>query len=75
MGLAGGIMLAVVVFDLMKEAIDLKGILITVIATFSGVIITMLIKDNLDMSQDDKSGYLIFISIISTINNTLCIQS
>lgn len=64
MGLAGGIMLAVVVFDLMKEAIDLKGIWITVIATFSGVIITMLIKDNLDMSQDEKSGYLIFISIM-----------
>ena len=37
-------MLAVVVFDLMKEAIDQKGIWITVIATLLGVIITMLIK-------------------------------
>lgn len=64
MGLAGGIMLAVVVFDLMKEAIDLKGIWITVIATFLGVITTMLIKENLNMSQDQKSGYLIFLSIM-----------
>ena len=51
MGLSGGIMLAVVVFDLMKEAIDQKGIWITVIATLLGVIITMLIKENLHMSK------------------------
>ena len=49
MGLAGGIMLAVVVFDLMKEAIELKGIWITVIATFMGVIITMLIIESLTL--------------------------
>ena len=64
MGLSGGIMLAVVVFDLMKEAIELKGIWITVIATFMGVIVTMLIKENLKISEDQKSGYLIFISIM-----------
>lgn len=64
MGLAGGIMLAVVVFDLMNEAIEQKGIIIAVIATFLGVITTMFIKNNLDMSKDEKSGYLIFISIM-----------
>ena len=64
MGLSGGIMLAVVVFDLMKEAIDQKGIWITVIATLLGVIITMLIKENLHMSKDKQAGYLIFISIL-----------
>ena len=64
MGLSGGIMLAVVVFALMKEAIDQKGIWITVIATLLGVIITMLIKENLHMSKDKQAGYLIFISIL-----------
>lgn len=64
MGLSGGIMLAVVVFDLMKEAIELKGIWITVISTFLGVIITMLIKENLNLSKDQKAGFLIFISIM-----------
>ena len=64
MGLSGGIMLAVVVFDLMKEAIDQKGIFVTVSATFLGVVITMLIKENLHMSQDKQAGYLIFISIL-----------
>ena len=68
MGLSGGIMLAVVVFDLMKEAIELKGIWITVIATFMGVIVTMLIKENLKISEDQKSGYLIFISIMLIIS-------
>ena len=66
MGLSGGIMLAVVVFDLMKEAIDQKGIFVTVSATFLGVVITMLIKENLHMSQDKQAGYLIFISILLT---------
>ena len=64
MGLSGGIMLAVVVFDLMKEAIEQKGIFVTVSATFLGVVITMLIKENLHMSQDKQAGYLIFISIL-----------
>ena len=51
MGLSGGIMLAVVVFDLMKEAIEQKGIFVTVSATFLGVVITMLIKENLHMCE------------------------
>ena len=60
MGLSGGIMLAVVVFDLMKESMEIMGVMQTVIFTFVGVILTMLIKSSLDISSDMKSGYLIF---------------
>ena len=41
MGLSGGIMLAVVVFDLMKESMNEIGVLPTVIFTFVGVLLTM----------------------------------
>ena len=44
MGLSGGIMLAVVVFDLMKESMDSSGVLFTVLFTFIGVLLTMFIK-------------------------------
>lgn len=64
MGLSGGVMLAVVVFDLMKEAMESSGVINTIIFTFGGVILTMLIKSRLDFSEDMKSGYLIFISIL-----------
>ena len=64
MGLSGGIMLAVVVFDLMKEAMDTSGVLYTVLFTFMGVLLTMLIKGKLDFAGEMKSGYLIFISIL-----------
>lgn len=64
MGLSGGIMLAVVAFDLMKESMEVMGVIQTVIFTFLGVIITMLIKSKLDVSSDMKSGYLIFLSIL-----------
>ena len=64
MGLSGGIMLAVVVFDLMKESMEIMGVMQTVIFTFVGVIITMFIKSKLDISSDMKSGYLIFLSIL-----------
>ena len=64
MGLSGGIMLAVVVFDLMKEAMDTSGVLYTVLFTFMGVLLTMLIKIRLDFTGEMKSGYLIFISIL-----------
>ncbi|RDY26094.1 ZIP family metal transporter [Romboutsia weinsteinii] len=64
MGLSGGIMLAVVVFDLMKESMDVMGVGYTVIFTFVGALITMFIKTRLDVSKDMKSGYLIFISIL-----------
>lgn len=64
MGLSGGIMLAVVVFDLMKEAMESSGVIYTVIFTFLGVILTMFIKSRLDFNEDVKSGYLIFISIL-----------
>ncbi|MEG1311694.1 MAG: ZIP family metal transporter [Romboutsia sp.] len=64
MGLSGGIMLAVVTFDLMSESMNQMGVLPTVIFTFVGVILTMYIKTKLDVSIDMKSGYLIFISIL-----------
>ncbi len=64
MGLSGGIMLAVVVFDLMKESMVQMGVFYTVIFTFLGVLLTMYIKSKLDVSKEMKSGYLIFISIL-----------
>lgn len=64
MGLAGGIMLAVVVFDLMKESMNEMGIPYTIIFTFIGVLLTMILKKKLDVSKDMKTGYLIFISIL-----------
>ncbi len=64
MGLSGGIMLAVVVFDLMKESMVQMGVFYTVIFTFLGVLLTMYIKTKLDVSKEMKSGYLIFISIL-----------
>lgn len=64
MGIAGGVMLAVVTFDLMKESMDLMGVWYSVIFTFVGIILTMYIKTKLDVSREMKSGYLIFISIL-----------
>lgn len=64
MGISGGVMLAVVVFDLMKEAMETAGILPTVAFTFMGVLFTMFIKSRLDFTGEMQSGYLIFISIL-----------
>lgn len=64
MGLSGGIMLAVVTFDLMSESMDQMGVFYTVVFAFVGVLLTMYIKTKLDVSKDMKSGYLIFISIL-----------
>ena len=64
MGLSGGIMLAVVVFDLLKESINEIGIIFTVIATFIGALISMFIKDRIHVEGSLKAGYLIFISIL-----------
>ena len=64
MGLSGGVMLAVVVFDLMKESMNEMGVLPTVIFIFIGVLLTMFLKTKLDMSKEMKAGYLIFISIL-----------
>lgn len=64
MGLSGGIMLAVVTFDLMEESMNQIGIYPTVIFIFIGVFVTMFIKSKLNVSNDVKSGYLIFISIL-----------
>lgn len=64
MGLSGGIMLAVVVFDLMRESMNAMGILGAVLFTFLGAVLTMYIKTKLHFSGDARSGYLIFISIL-----------
>lgn len=64
MGLSGGVMLAVVVFDLMKESMYSCGVIYTVLFTFMGVLLTMFIKNQLDFTGDMKSGYLIFTSIL-----------
>lgn len=64
MGLSGGIMLAVVVFDLMKEAMNEMGVPYTIVFVFLGVLLTMYIKTKLDVSENKKAGYLIFISIM-----------
>ena len=64
MCLSGGIMLAVVVFDLMKESMNEMGVATTIIFTFIGVLLTMFLKTKLDVSKDMKTGYLIFISIL-----------
>ncbi|TQQ83991.1 ZIP family metal transporter [Peptacetobacter hominis] len=64
MGLSGGVMLAVVVFDLMPEAMEKIGTIETVIAAFAGALITMLMKNKLDFRGNMASGYLIFVSIL-----------
>ena len=64
MGLSGGIMLAVVVFDLLKESMIEIGVPLTVIFTFVGALVTMFIKTNLDHGDRFQSGYLIFLSIL-----------
>lgn len=64
MGLSGGIMLAVVVFDLLKESMNEIGVIFTIIATFIGALISMFIKDKIHVEGSLKAGYLIFISIL-----------
>ncbi len=64
MGIAGGVMLAVVVFDLMKESMNSMGVMNTILWIFIGVLFTMYIKTKLDISNELSSGYLIFISVL-----------
>ncbi|WP_373600424.1 ZIP family metal transporter [Paraclostridium bifermentans] len=64
MGISGGIMLAVVVFDLLKESMGEIGILNTIIFVFVGAIATMLIKGKLENKKGFNAGYLIFLSIV-----------
>lgn len=64
MGISGGVMLAVVVFDLLKESMTEIGVLHTSIFVFIGAIATMLIKNRLEVKSNFKSGYLIFLSIL-----------
>ena len=64
MGLSGGIMLAVVTFDLIKESMIEIGFPLSVVFIFAGALMTMLIKANLEHSKGFQSGYLIFLSIL-----------
>ncbi|MGL5506850.1 MAG: ZIP family metal transporter [Paraclostridium sp.] len=64
MGLSGGIMLAVVVFDLLKESMAEIGVPLSVVFVLVGALITMFIKTNLEGGEKFKSGYLIFLSIL-----------
>ena len=64
MGLSGGIMLAVVTFDLIKESMTEIGFPLSVVFIFAGALMTMLIKANLEHGKGFQSGYLIFLSIL-----------
>lgn len=64
MGLSGGIMLAVVTFDLIKESMTEIGFPLSVVFIFAGALMTMLIKVNLEHGKGFQSGYLIFLSIL-----------
>ncbi|TQO59895.1 ZIP family metal transporter [Paraclostridium bifermentans] len=64
MGISGGVMLAVVVFDLLKESMNQIGVIYTSLFVFAGALLTMLIKNKLEVESDLKSGYLIFLSIL-----------
>ncbi|SHH22283.1 ZIP family metal transporter [Tepidibacter thalassicus] len=64
MGIAGGIMLSVVTFDLLFEAMDEIGVGLTVIFTFLGVLFSMMIKSFIRFDGMLKTGYLIFLGIL-----------
>ncbi|CEN80669.1 ZIP family metal transporter [Paraclostridium sordellii] len=64
MGISGGIMLSVVVFDLLKESMAEAGVLNTIIFVFVGAIATMSIKNKLEIHSKFNAGYLIFLSIL-----------
>ncbi|MGL5640760.1 MAG: ZIP family metal transporter [Paraclostridium sp.] len=64
MGISGGVMLAVVVFDLLKESMTEAGVLNTIIFVFIGAIATMLMKNKLEVKSNFNAGYLIFLSIL-----------
>jgi len=64
MGLAGGIMLSVVTFDLLTEAMDAIGVNLAIIFTFVGVFASMLIKQFMHFEGMLKTGYLIFFSVL-----------
>ncbi|MEJ8553980.1 ZIP family metal transporter [Tepidibacter sp. Z1-5] len=64
MGLAGGIMLSVVTFDLLTEAMNAIGVNLAIVFTFIGVFASMIIKRFMHFEGMLKTGYLIFFSIL-----------
>ncbi|SHJ85587.1 ZIP family metal transporter [Tepidibacter formicigenes] len=64
MGIAGGIMLSVVTFDLLSEAMEQIGVNLTVLYTFLGVLISVMLKKIIHFDGMLKTGYLIFLSIL-----------
>ncbi|OPJ55275.1 ZIP family metal transporter [Alkalithermobacter paradoxus] len=64
MGLSGGVMLAVVAFDLISEAINQSGMVNTIIFAFIGAIFTYFIKSLFRFDGILRSGYLIFVCIL-----------
>ncbi len=64
MGISGGIMLAVVTFDLLEEAMAQVGIINTIVFTVFGAMISMFFKSKLHFEGMLKTGYMIFIGIL-----------
>lgn len=64
MGLSGGIMLAIVAFDLIVEASESLGILYSVVLILIGAIATKILKERVKIHGENSSGYLMLISII-----------
>lgn len=64
MGLSGGIMLSLVMFDLIEEAIESIGIIYSVILIFLGMLATKILKEKVKINGENSSGYLMLMSII-----------
>ena len=64
MGLAGGIMLAVVSFELLDESMKQIGVKNALIFAVGGILISVLLKNMLHFDGMLKTGYLIFASIL-----------
>ena len=64
MGLSGGIMLSLVMFDLIEEAIEGIGIVYAVILIFLGALVTKYLKEKVKINGENASGYLMLTSII-----------
>lgn len=64
MGLSGGIMLSLVMFDLIEEAIEGIGIVYAAILILLGAIATKFLKEKVKINGENSSGYLMLTSII-----------
>lgn len=64
MGIAGGIMLSVVTFDLLEESMKQIGVVNTIIYTLVGALVSMILKNIMNFEGMLKTGYLIFAGIL-----------